>query len=273
MNERMITTGHGSRGALAGRVAVVTGVSRRAGIGFAVARELLAAGARVLVQSWTPHDADQPWGSDPAGMAGVLDALGGTAGELAHVEADFAEAAMPARVIEDAVRRFGHVDVLVVNHARSSKQTLAEVTAAELDLAWAVNARAGVLLTQAYAAQHDDRRPGGRVILFTSGQHLAPMSDELPYAISKGAIHQMTLSLSDALADRGITVNTVNPGPVDTGWADPDLARRVGRALPAGRWGGPADVARLVRWLASDDAAWITGQVINSEGGFRRWAL
>ena len=258
---------------LAGRVAVVTGVSRRAGIGFAVARELLTAGARVLVQSWTAHDADQPWGGDPAGMAGVLAALGGAADDLEHVAADFADAAMPAWVIGQAVRRFGHVDVLVANHARSSQQTLAEVTAAELDLAWAVNARAGVLLTQAFAAQHDDRRPGGRVILFTSGQHLAPMSGELPYAISKGAIHQMTLSLADALADRGITVNTVNPGPVDTGWADPDLVRRVGGALPAGRWGRPEDAARLVRWLASDDAAWITGQVINSEGGFRRWAM
>jgi len=258
---------------LAGRVAVVTGVSRRAGIGFAVARELLTAGARVLVQSWTAHDAGQPWGGDPAGMAGVLAELGGASDDLEHVAADFADAAMPAWVIGRAVRRFGHVDVLVANHARSSQQTLAEVTAAELDLAWAVNARAGVLLTQAFAAQHDDRRPGGRVILFTSGQHLAPMSEELPYAISKGAIHQMTLSLADALADRGITVNTVNPGPVDTGWADPDLVRRVGRALPAGRWGRPEDAARLVRWLASDDASWITGQVINSEGGFRRWAM
>jgi 3-oxoacyl-[acyl-carrier protein] reductase len=266
-------SGGRGRGLLAGRIAVVTGVSRRAGIGFAVARELLQAGARVLVQSWTAHDADQPWGSDPAGMTGVLEALGGAGGELEHVEADFSNAAMPAWVIEQAVGRFGHVDVLVANHTRSSKQTLAEVTAAELDLAWAVNARASVLLTQAFASQHDDQRQGGRVILFTSGQHLAPMSGELPYAISKGAIHQMTLSLADALADRGITVNTVNPGPVDTGWAGPDLAQRVGRALPAGRWGRPEEVARLVRWLASDDAAWITGQVINSEGGFRRWVM
>jgi 3-oxoacyl-[acyl-carrier protein] reductase len=204
-------------------------------------------------------------------MPGVLDALGGVGDHLEHVEADFADPAAPALVIEQAVGRFGHVDVLVANHARSSKQTLAEVTASELDLAWAVNARASVLLTQAFAAQHDDRRTGGRVILFTSGQHLAPMSEELPYAISKGAIHQMTLSLADALADRGITVNTVNPGPVDTGWAGPELARHVSRALPAGRWGRPEEVARLVGWLASDDAAWITGQVINSEGGFRRW--
>ncbi|MEU5868563.1 SDR family oxidoreductase [Nonomuraea sp. NPDC047529] len=264
-------TASAQRGPLAGRVAVVTGVSRQAGIGFALTRELLAAGARVLVQSWTSHDADQPWGSDPAGMAGVLEALGGLGDRLAHVQADFADPLKPAWVIEQAVERFGHVDVLVANHARSSMQSLEQVTAAELDLAWAVNARGSVLLTQAFAAQHDDRRPGGRVILFTSGQHLAPMPTELPYAISKGAIHQMTASLSEALVDRGITVNTVNPGPVDTGWASPELTRQLAGALPAGRWGRPEEVARLVRWLASDEAAWITGQVLNSEGGFRRW--
>ncbi|MQA83648.1 MAG: SDR family oxidoreductase [Streptosporangiales bacterium] len=255
---------------LAGRVAVVTGVSRRAGLGFAVARELLAAGARVLIHSWVPHDESQPWGADPAGVAELVKDLGGEGSRLAHVAVDFAEPAAPAEVINRAVEAFGAVDVLVANHARSSKQSLTEVTAAELDLSWAVNAWASVLLAQAFTAVHDDSRAGGRVILFTSGQHLAPMSQELPYAISKGAIHQMTLSLSDALIDRGITVNTINPGPVDTGWADPDLAGRVGHALPAGRWGRPEEVARLVRWLASDDSAWITGQVINSEGGFRR---
>lgn len=267
----MVSTG--IEGALAGRVAVVTGVSRRAGIGFAVAGELLAAGASVLVHSWSPHDAEQPWGADPAGDAGIVESLGGAGHRLRHVAADFADPEAPGRVVAAAVAAFGAVDVVVANHARSSNQSLGEVTAAELDLTWAVNARASVLLAQAFAAVHDDERPGGRIILFTSGQHLAPMSRELPYAISKGAIHQMTLSLSDALVDRGITVNTLNPGPVDTGWADPGLAERVGRALPAGRWGSPAEVARLVRWLASDDSAWITGQVIDAEGGFRRWVM
>lgn len=252
---------------------MVTGVSRRAGIGFAVARELLAAGASVLTHSWSPHDAEQPWGADPVGDAGIVELLGGEDGRLRHVAADFADPAAPGQVIAAAVAAFGAVDVVVANHARSSTYGLAEVTATELDLTWAVNARASVLLAKAFAAAHDDERPGGRIILFTSGQHLAPMSQEIPYAISKGAIHQMTLTLSDALADRGITVNAVNPGPVDTGWADPELTERVGRALPARRWGRPADVSGLVRWLASDEGGWITGQVINSEGGFRRWVM
>ena len=149
---------------------------------------------------------------------------------------------------------------------------MGDLTAEELDLCWAVNARASALLVQAFANQRDNR-PGGRVVLFTSGQHRAPMSRELPYAISKGAIHQMTLSLADALADRGVTVNTVNPGPTDTGWASPDLAEQVGRALPRGRWNTPDEIAAVVAWLASDDAATVTGDVIDAEAGFRRWAM
>jgi 3-oxoacyl-[acyl-carrier protein] reductase len=129
--------------------------------------------------------------------------------------------------------------------------------------------RATVLLVQAFAAQHDGR-PGGRVVLMTSGQHLGPMAAEVAYAISTGAIHQATATLADALADRGITLNTVNPGPTDTGYAPPAAHAAVTAQMPQGRWGEPRDAARLIGWLCTDDAAWITGQVINSEGGFRR---
>lgn len=254
----------------AGRVAVVTGVSRRAGIGFAVARRLLAQGCRVLVQSWAPHDAEQPWGADSAGVEAVLRELGGPGPRLAHVSVDLEDPRAAPEVVDRAVEAFGAVDVLVANHARASAQSLEEVTAAELDRCWAVNARAVVLLVQAFAALHDDARPSGRVVLLTSGQHLEPMAGELAYAISKGAVHQMTRSLADALADRGITLNAVNPGPTDTGWASPELRERLRGAFPAGRWGTPEDVAAVVTWLASTDSGWVTGQVIDAEGGFRR---
>ena len=109
-------------------------------------------------------------------------------------------------------------------------------------------------------------------MLFTSGQHLGPMAGELPYAVSKGAIHQMTPTLADHLAGRGITVNCVNPGPTDTGWAEPMLQVEVAELMPSGRWGTPTDAANLVAFLVSDEGGWITGQVIDSEGGFRRGA-
>ena len=252
------------------RVALVTGVSRRAGIGFALARRLLADGFRVLVHSWSAHDAAQPWGADPGGIDAVLEALGGLGPRLGHIEADFAEFDSPRRVVDCAVSTFGALDVLVANHAHSSELSLEQLTAEELDRAWSINARAVVLLAQAYGAEHDDARPGGRIILFTPGQHLGPMADELPYAISKGAVHQATSSLADALADRGITVNAINPGPVDTGWAPEAEREHFIRAFPAGRWGQPDDIAAVVGWLASDGSAWLTGQVMDVEGGFRR---
>ncbi len=256
-------------GTLDGRVAVVTGVSRRRGIGFALASRLLAEGASVFVQSWTRHDARQTWGADPDGIDAVIAALG-SPDRVEHLELDLADPDAPALAISAARARFQTLDVLVANHARSSQQSLEQLTAAELDASWAVNTRASLLLVQAYAAHHDDERPGGRVVLFTSGQHLGSMAGELPYAVSKGAIHQMTRSLAAHLAPRGITVNAINPGPTDTGWATPELADEVARSMPFGRGGAPTDAANLVAFLVSDQGAWITGQVLDSEGGFRR---
>jgi len=254
---------------LAGRVALVTGVSRRNGIGHAIARRLLADGASVFLHSWAPHDAQHPWGADPDGVDALVADLA-PADRVGHLALDFSDPDAPAAAVQAAIDRFGALDVVVANHARSSHGALEDVTAAELDATWAVNARASLLLVQAFAGAYDDARAGGRVVLFTSGQHLAPMPRELPYAVSKGAIHQMTPSLADHLAGRGITVNCVNPGPTDTGWAEPILQVEVAELMPAGRWGTPTDAANLVAFLVSDDGAWITGQVIDSEGGFRR---
>jgi 3-oxoacyl-[acyl-carrier protein] reductase len=253
-----------------GRVAVVTGVGRRAGIGFAIARRLLAGGHRVLVHSWTPHDEEMPWGADPGGVEGVLAGLGGAGPRLRHVSADLADPEAPRQVLAAAVEAFGRVDTLVANHARSSDVPLEAVTAEELDLCWAVNARSDVLFVQALAERRRAGDPPGRVVLFTSGQHLAPMAGEVPYAVTKGAVHQMTRTLADAVADRGITVNAVNPGPVDTGWPSDELREQLRPAFPAGRWGTPDDIAAVVAWLVSDDSAWVTGQVVDAEGGFRR---
>ena len=95
--------------------------------------------------------------------------------------------------------------------------------------------------------------------------------EEIAYAASKGALASITRTLADSLAGRSITLNTVNPGPVDTGYAASERHEQVRRHFPQGRWGTPDDPARLIAWLATDDAAWITGQVISTEGGFRRW--
>jgi 3-oxoacyl-[acyl-carrier protein] reductase len=254
---------------LRGRVALITGVSRRRGIGFSVASRLASMGADLFVHSFAPFDREQPWGGDPGGMETVLAELREHGTRVEHRESDFQLATAPAETVAAAVAAFGHVDILIANHAYSTAQSFFDLTADEIDRHLLVNVRGSLLLVQRFALQHDGR-PGGRVILFTSGQHLGPMTGEIAYAASKGALQQITASLSELLIDRGITVNAINPGPTDTGYADPVHHADVIRRMPLGRWGQPDDAARLIAWLVSDDGQWITGQVINSEGGFRR---
>ena len=265
---------------LRGRVALVTGVSRRAGIGYAIARRLAGLGASLVIHHYAPHDRDQPWGADPGGIeaviGGVTEALAAPDAAVWHQEADLSDPDAPSRLIELAAATSRFLDILICNHARSGGDgPLGNLTAGMLDAHWAVNTRASILLAQAFAAQHEDSRPGGRIVFMTSGQDLGPMTGEVAYAASKGALASITQTLADQLAERRITVNTVNPGPVDTGYAafadQPDAHEIVRRHFPSGRWGTPDDPARLIAWLVTDEAAWITGQVINSEGGFRRW--
>lgn len=226
-------------------------------------------GADILAQSYAPYDRGQPWGGDPRGPDYLLSELRRYGTRVEHLEADFRSAQAPAETMSAAVAAFGHVDILIINHAYSTARSFEELSAAEIDRHLAVNVRGSLLLVQEFSRQHDGR-PGGRVILLTSGQHLGPMTHEIAYAASKGALHQITASLSDLLIERGITVNTVNPGPTDTGYADAELHAAIVGRMPLGRWGQPEDAARLIAWLVTDDAHWITGQVINSEGGFRR---
>ncbi|MDX6468200.1 MAG: 3-oxoacyl-[acyl-carrier protein] reductase [Gaiellaceae bacterium] len=246
---------------LAGKSALVTGVSRRAGIGFAIARRLGEAGAGVFAQGWTPHDVAQEY-ADAGRADGVVQELG-----VGYVEADFADPDAPRRVVDAACAHFGGpLDLLVVNHARSGGGQLADTSAATLDAFFAENVRASLLLVKEFAAQFEG--DSGSVVLMTSGIHKEPMTSEIEYAVSKGALHIATATLADDLADRGIRVNCVNPGPTDTGWGIAELD--PSRSMPAGRWGEPDDASRLVAWLCSDDARWVTGQTIDSEGGFRR---
>jgi 3-oxoacyl-[acyl-carrier protein] reductase len=255
---------------LSGRVSLVTGVSRRRGIGFAIAQRLRSLGADVFIQSWRAHDDAQPWGPGEATQEQLVAELFPDSTLPRHLSLDLADPDAPRRLVETARNDLGHIDILVANHARSSKQSLDNLTAEELDLAFQVNARAVLLLIKEWAAQYEESRNTGRVIMLTSGQHLGPMPSEIPYAASKAVVEQMTRHLAFHLAPRGITVNTINPGPTDTGWADPDTHQVVRRRMPFGRWGTPDDAARLIAWLTTDDARWITGQVINSEGGFSR---
>lgn len=255
-----------------GRSVLVTGVGRRRGIGFAITRRLLRdESTSVFAQSCDGYDVTEPWGAGTPGAAEVLAELSGAHSRLGHLDIDFADPTAPASVMDAAESRFGTIDSLVVNHARSQLGELGSLTADMLDLTWSVNVRASLLLVQEFARRYVERADGGRIVLFTSGQDEGPMPTEIPYAVTKGAIASITATLADSVIAKGITVNTINPGPTDTGWASSDLEEFVGRHMPRGRWNSPEEAAAVVAMLLSPDSASITGQVIGAEGGFRRF--
>ena len=266
---------------LAGRTVLVTGVSRRVGIGHAIACRAADYGASIVAHHYRPHDVSQPWGADDveAVMDSIRSHLVGPA-QLIDVPADLAAPGEPTRVVEQAAAAAGHLDALVCNQAMSSPDgPLSEMTEAVLDAHWTVDARASILLAQAFAAQEVFAAPAppgpgrrrGAIVFLTSGQGLGPLPGEIAYAAAKAAIAGVTLTISEELIDAGITVNTVNPGPVDTGYVTEEIRQATAAMFPQGRWGEPDDAARLITWLLTDEARWITGQVISSEGGFARW--
>ncbi len=187
-----------------------------------------------------------------------------------YVDANLSDPEAPALIVNRAAESLGRVDALIAVHAHSTLTSLGALEADEIDRHLIVNVRATLLLVDAFAGTYDPGQGEGRVILFSSGQRLGPMVNELAYVASKGGIEALVPSLADALADRGITVNAINPGPTDTGWLSASDYEAVRVRFPSGRLGVPDDAARAVAWLVSEEAAWITGQILDSEGGFRR---
>jgi 3-oxoacyl-[acyl-carrier protein] reductase len=256
-------------GDLRGRVALVTGVGRRRGIGSAVCLALASCGADVVLSYWKAYDSEMPWGSDedePEALLGELRAAGVRA---EGVEADLSSPDSPGSLLDAAEERLGRPSILVNTAAYSTRDSFETLDAEALDAHYAVNVRAMALLSVGFARRYPGG-PGGRIVNFSSGQSLGPMPGELAYVATKGAIEAFTLTLAAEVGHKGITVNAINPGPTDTGWMTEELKREIITKSPSGRIGQPEDAARLVAFLAGDEGAWITGQVIHSEGGFFR---
>ncbi|MDQ2652319.1 MAG: SDR family oxidoreductase [Chloroflexota bacterium] len=250
---------------LAGRAAIITGASRRQGIGAAVCRMLASHGADILFTHWQAYDQAQSYGADqdgPDALQRDLRELGVRAEALAI---DLADPDSPGRVLDEAVARLGPPLILVNNAAHSVDADYRALDAASLDAHYAVNVRATVLLSVEFARRYRGG-PGGRIISLSSGQGVGPMPRELPYATTKGAIEAFTSSLAPDVAALGITVNAVDPGGTDTGWMTEDLKAHIRNDLGFGRIGLPEDAARLILFLASDAGSWITGQTIHSRG-------
>jgi 3-oxoacyl-[acyl-carrier protein] reductase len=247
------------------KVALVTGVTRRKGIGAAVALALARAGADVGTAYYRPYDRAMPWGvqdPEPDGFVGELRATG----VRAHgFEIDLGQPDGPHTLFQLAREHFGRIDILVNNAACSTETTVEKMCAADIDRHYAVNLRAMMLLCAEFVRSFA-AGDGGRIINLTSGQGLGPLPNELAYASTKGGVDAFTLSLSAAVAQRGITVNAVDPGPTDTGWISAGLRASLLTTTPMGRLGMPQDAARVITFLASEEAGWVTGQVIRSRG-------
>lgn len=256
----MVTSG------LHGRVAIVTGASRRMGIGAAVCRALAADGADVFFTHWNAYDRTLPWGADADGPASLQGELQGMGVRCENLEIDLSRLDAPKRILDETETRLGKPSILVNNAAYSTRDGYEALDAETLDAHYAVNMRGAFLLTVEFARRFSGA-PGGRIINLTSGQSVGPMPGELAYVATKGAVEAFTVSLAAELASRGITVNAVDPGATDTGWMTEELKRELLPRFPQGRIGLPEDAARLIAFLASDEAAWITGQVIHSRGG------
>jgi 3-oxoacyl-[acyl-carrier protein] reductase len=242
---------------LEGRVALVTGVTRRAGIGAAIARELAGAGAKVFIAFFRPYDQRQPWGLEAGETDALLDELRALS-DTCGLEIDLGQASGPRELIERTFAQFGRIDVLVNNAAHWEPGGVDVVDAAQLDRHYAVNTRATVLLCAEFA-RCESAGGSRRIINITSGQGAGPMPGELAYVVTKSALDALTLTLSAELAPRNITVNAIDPGPTDSGWLSGEQRAEL---LRQGQLGLPVDTARLVRLLARDEAASLTGQIL-----------
>ena len=244
-------------------VALVTGAGRRNGIAYAVSLALAGDGWDVAFTYWRDYERRMSLGgdpdADPVALAREIEATGVRA--LA-VEADLADARAPERVLAEVSGVLGPVGALVLSHSESVDSGILDTSIESFDRHFAVNARAAWLLIRAVAQQLPES--GGRVVALTS-DHVV---DNMPYGASKGALDRIVIAAAGELAHLGLTANIVNPGPVDTGWMDDATRATLVERQPTGRLGTPEDVARLVRFLVSPDARWVTGQLITSDGGF-----
>jgi 3-oxoacyl-[acyl-carrier protein] reductase len=239
----------------AGRVAVVTGSSR--GIGRATALRLAADGAAVVVNS-------RGGSAAATDVVGAIEARGGRA---AFQPADAADPAGLTSLFDAAERHFGGIDVLVLNAAGFVRGPLAEAADDDYRRTFGLNARATfVALREAGRRMRD----GGRIVVVSlAATRLSPPGEAL-YAASKAAGEHLVHGFAREVGPRGITVNTVLPGPTDTdGFAAAGApAEALVARTPLGRLGRPEDIADVIGFLASDAARWITGRGIVVDGGF-----
>jgi 3-oxoacyl-[acyl-carrier protein] reductase len=259
---------------LIGQVALVTGCSRRGGIGHAIAAALAGAGANVAVSGRPPGSP-----GSPGELAVVADEIAAMGGRSLAVHGDVGVGADAERIVDEVVTELGAVDVLVNNAAAphgADRGLSWEVPESAFDEVMRVNTK-GVFLMSAAVVRHLlDRGVPGRIINIGSDVARRGIANRAAYSASKAAVVGLSQSMASELGPHGITVNVVNPGFIETGRATTggweraqEASRQAGFGLnvPVDRKGTPGDIARAVVFLADPASDFVTGQAVNIDGG------
>lgn len=244
---------------LQGKIAVVTGASK--GIGASIATHLAAEGAAVVVN----------YASSKEGAERVVAEIARTGGKAVAVQADVSRKAEVERLFTEAEKAFGGIDILVNNAGRYEFAPIEAVTEEHFHKQFDLNVL-GPILTSQEAVKHFGSA-GGSIINISSGASTLTPPNASVYSATKAAVDAVTKSLAKELGPRNIRVNAINPGMVETegvhaaGFTESDFRKEVEARTPLGRIGQPQDVAPAVVFLASTDAAWITGETLMVAGG------
>ncbi len=239
------------------RIAVVTGGSR--GIGRGIALELARRGATVIVNYNSNADAANE----------VVAEIKGAGGNAEAVQADVSQEADAIRLIKTAIDNYGKIDILINNAGTTRDALIMRMSAADFDTVIETNLRSTWLCSKA-AVQSMMRKRYGQIVNITSISGIMGNGGQTNYSASKAGIIGLTKALAREVSSRSITVNAVAPGFVATDLTaslPEDIAKRLNENIPLGRWATIEDVALATAFLASDEASYITGHILNVDGG------